>query len=508
MSGYHPGRLPEPKICLIITSVVIAILCNAAPSLAFESDIFGIEDESEPIVWLDLPDGWEIQSGISIGVDSDELIIQVPMDEDSPPMITMLDWPSRLIVDIPRDINAPLTEIASEFKPELSVLIDHLTLEARDTRWVLTLYMFEPLPWKQEMGIDSERIRVRFLGSVWYRLSDTSNWRLWEVRRFLPDGIQNAYFVQINPALPGMDIHVAYAGSIGAKTTTLSEFVRLTGAYGGINGGFFATGTPLGLVAINGKMVTPPMLSRPCVAFDQGGMPYIGVFKSICQAVFRTRGQLTIETINDFYNSGPVLLTPGHPERVRGQFRGLKIAIRDGYVVEKTDGDIIDFTNKDIIWDPYTASPLLQQVEVGDEVKLQYSFQGFPFEPVYIIQAGPLLVKNGKVVDDFSLGSFLEGITRGRSPRTAVATTIHGEVLLIMAEGRLSSHSLGFSLGELASLIVEVGGVDGINLDGGSSSSMYVDGDYYGLPSGGNWKPVPDAVLFGNFVDRGKDTIF
>ena len=169
---------------------------------------------------------------------------------------------------------------------------------------------------------------------------------------------------------------------------------------------------------------------------------------------------------------------------------------------------MIPRNNNTIIWDPYESSPVLGNIKAGDKATLQYSFQGLPFEPEGLIQAGPMLVEKGQITSDFTAGSFLQGITMGRSPRTAVATTIHGEVLLVMAEGRLSMHSLGFTLKELAELLIEIGAVDAINLDGGSSSSLFVDGRFYGYPSSGFWKPVPDVILFGNFKGRGEETIF
>jgi hypothetical protein len=305
-----------------------------------------------------------------------------------------------------------------------------------------------------------------------------------------------------------MGVRVGYAGIVGVNVATVRDFVRFTGSLGGINGGYFSNKQPLGLLIVDGKTISPPMFSRPCIAFKSDGTPYIGPIQSMCKASFSHKGTIEISAINDFPNHGAVLLTPGHPERIRGDFKGLKLIIEDNVVTDITDGPIKNFTGKTFIWDPYGTVSLLKEIEVGDRVGLRYFFHGLPFEPSSLIQAGPLLVRGGSVVENFSIGSFQKDIIGGRSPRTAVAITSSDELLLFMGEGRQSIHSIGFTLVEAASLLVEAGAVTAINLDGGGSSSLFVDGRYYGYPSGQVWKAVPDAILFGNLNWGGENIAF
>jgi exopolysaccharide biosynthesis protein len=81
--------------------------------------------------------------------------------------------------------------------------------------------------------------------------------------------------------------------------------------------------------------------------------------------------------------------------------------------------------------------------------------------------------------------------------------TTHNELLLFMGEGRLSLHSLGFTLKETAELLIAAGAYTAINLDGGGSSGLFVDGRYYGFSPTGARKAVPDAIVFGDFPERG-----
>ena len=60
-------------------------------------------------------------------------------------------------------------------------------------------------------------------------------------------------------------------------------------------------------------------------------------------------------------------------------------------------------------------------------------------------------------------------------PRTALGYNAQ-KLILIVADGRRAGYSTGLSLYRLASLLVELGATEAINLDGGSSSTFVVDG--------------------------------
>jgi exopolysaccharide biosynthesis protein len=83
-----------------------------------------------------------------------------------------------------------------------------------------------------------------------------------------------------------------------------------------------------------------------------------------------------------------------------------------------------------------------------------------------------------------------------RHPRTAIARLKDGRVLLATVDGRQPGVSAGMSLPELADLILEFGAVEGINLDGGGSTTMVVNGKVVNIPSDQTGeRPVSDAIL-------------
>ena len=86
-----------------------------------------------------------------------------------------------------------------------------------------------------------------------------------------------------------------------------------------------------------------------------------------------------------------------------------------------------------------------------------------------------------------------------RHPRTAAGVTADGHTLILLAiDGRQPGHSLGVALPELADLMLELGAVDAVNLDGGGSTSFYLrraDGSVVtNQPSGGKWRPVANHL--------------
>ena len=105
------------------------------------------------------------------------------------------------------------------------------------------------------------------------------------------------------------------------------------------------------------------------------------------------------------------------------------------------------------------------------------------------VSFGPILVMNG-YMDPASLAS-------GVNPRTAIGQRADGAVLLLVIDGR-QVHSIGATYQDVAEVMIDHGAVNACNLDGGSSTVMYYNGDYVNSCSSANGiaRPVPNAFLF------------
>lgn len=91
------------------------------------------------------------------------------------------------------------------------------------------------------------------------------------------------------------------------------------------------------------------------------------------------------------------------------------------------------------------------------------------------ISFGPALVVNGKGTIKSGDGGW------GIAPRTAIGQRKDGSILLLVIDGRQTS-SVGATLKDVQNIMIEYGAVNATNLDGGSSSTMYYEGEVINNP--------------------------
>ena len=106
------------------------------------------------------------------------------------------------------------------------------------------------------------------------------------------------------------------------------------------------------------------------------------------------------------------------------------------------------------------------------------------------VSFGPALIINGK-------GEYGNHMESGINPRTAVGQRADGAILLLAIDGR-QVHSIGASFGDARDVMLDFGAVNACNMDGGSSTVMYYNGEYINSPSSasGTSRALPDAWLF------------
>ena len=120
--------------------------------------------------------------------------------------------------------------------------------------------------------------------------------------------------------------------------------------------------------------------------------------------------------------------------------------------------------------------------------------------PGDLVQAGPLLVRDGRSVtgdedsEGFSAGAgqFDSDITVGRYPRCALGVS-DDELLAVCCDGRRSGVDAGLELAELARLMVSFGARDAINLDGGGSATLVHRGHLLNRPYSNYDQPAPES---------------
>lgn len=132
---------------------------------------------------------------------------------------------------------------------------------------------------------------------------------------------------------------------------------------------------------------------------------------------------------------------------------------------------LIGFTENDILQiidiDGFTAAEvesLVKEKKIRDAVTFQDESSD---ANNHFVQ----LIINGETRE-------LNGMGSGLNPRTVIGQRADGAVLMFVTDGRGKSGHLGASASDLIEVMREYGAVNAANLDGGSSSCMYYDGEY------------------------------
>lgn len=174
-----------------------------------------------------------------------------------------------------------------------------------------------------------------------------------------------------------------------------------------------------------------------------------------------------------------------------------------------------------------TDAAWLRQLKVGSHLSVINSLkdaQGheLPLTPsTFAVNGGPTLVIGSNAINNYrSEGwspqalagndvaekdaatsgdarlNFFNGWLLRRNPRTAVGIMKDGTLLFVTVDGRNPTHSVGASIPELTTLMLNLGAVDAMNLDGGGSTATYVNGLLQGVPSDATGeRPDGDAIV-------------
>ncbi len=114
------------------------------------------------------------------------------------------------------------------------------------------------------------------------------------------------------------------------------------------------------------------------------------------------------------------------------------------------------------------------------------------------IGGGPVLVKDSVCVNscDAELFDSESGVgPKISNPRSAIALTSDRKIIFFVCEGReMTPGGVGLTLEEEANILLDLGCVQALNLDGGGSSCMLVNGIETIQPSDGKQRPVVTAV--------------
>ncbi|MGQ9697520.1 MAG: phosphodiester glycosidase family protein [Armatimonadota bacterium] len=323
--------------------------------------------------------------------------------------------------------------------------------------------------------------------------------------------------LEVDPYTPGLRIECAVArprnGQPLARREAVSSIASRTGALAGVNASFFTSaGDTIGLAVSNRELLSGPYRNRVCVGWTRDGkllidfvtmtasarlgeqsMPVAGINRA------RSRGELVIytpaygsTTLTDAAGSEAVLTGVPLPLRV-GETSGVVSLVRSyaGRCPIPPDGIVLSGASG-------PASDFIRQLKPGDKVDFSISLtasDGTSWNDVTnAISGGPYVVKNAREYIDLAAEGFAQSFGVLRHPRTLLGVTESGRLLIVTVDGR-QSISAGMTLQEAARLMLSLGAVTAVNLDGGGSTTLAVRGVVVNSPSDGKERPVTTALV-------------
>ncbi len=136
------------------------------------------------------------------------------------------------------------------------------------------------------------------------------------------------------------------------------------------------------------------------------------------------------------------------------------------------------------------AAYLRANIAVGDTISWVMRFPGAPGPVAEMIAGDPQMLRAG-----ISLAPFAGTVAAERHPRTAIGVTSDRKVLLVTVDGRQPAYSVGMTLVELTALLSRLGATEALNVDGGGSTTMVVNGRFVNRPSDATGeRPVANAL--------------
>lgn len=113
------------------------------------------------------------------------------------------------------------------------------------------------------------------------------------------------------------------------------------------------------------------------------------------------------------------------------------------------------------------------------------------------IGGGPALVQNGKIkITNEEELKFTGKAINDKHPRTCMGYTSDGYLIVLVIQGRFPGIAEGATLEQEAKLLIDLGCVEALNLDGGGSSCMLVNGKETIKPSDkGGERAIPAVFI-------------
>ncbi|MCC7308549.1 MAG: phosphodiester glycosidase family protein [Acidobacteria bacterium] len=323
-----------------------------------------------------------------------------------------------------------------------------------------------------------------------------------------------------------LDVHHAMDAAIGTEKT--SSIATRHGAIAAINAGFFRldsskfAGDSAGVLKIDNELLSESLNDRIAIGIENG--------KSKTSVMFEHIQYRKAIAYNDISRRIDGVNRQPKPQELVVFTSGLNTPIDEKLHTEIVLEECSNFCKRASVLETHGGLTVPDGgyiIVFGAEADKEYMVNYFERTanqrsnyPTFLFDVAQLHDKPGKLAEKFR--KYAEDITNGvsrlirkgkiditweqekagkafaetRHPRTAVAKLKGGKFLMITVDGRQPGVSVGMNLQELAEYLLSLGAVDAMNLDGGGSTTMFLDGKVINTPSDKEGeRKIGDAIL-------------
>lgn len=325
----------------------------------------------------------------------------------------------------------------------------------------------------------------------------------WEGQRWTGAGPARVRTLRVDPRLAEVKPAMAAPGAQGKMALEpVRTIVQRNKAVAGINGTFFsgATMEPLGLLVINGQLVSSQLYNRSAFYLLKDGRSMVSNANLMVQVTTPDGGILSPHAVNQPAARHQLTIYTDHygfrsrtwPDPSRWEVAlsplGSIVNVGTGNLPIPLGGVVLSAQGRE-------RARLMQALGPGSQSKVSVSLDKSGANVAHVIGGGPTLVQKGKVRITAVEERFRKDVSQGRAPRSALAVDAKGHLLLATVDGRQPGYSVGMTLRELARTLDELGAQEAINLDGGGSTTMAINGTVVNKPSDGRERWVSNALI-------------
>lgn len=249
---------------------------------------------------------------------------------------------------------------------------------------------------------------------------------------------------------------------------------------GGVNGDFYnmANGVPIGVVIQEGRVLKGG--TREAFGIKANGEGIIG-YPDASFSLITSTAEWDVNGVNQPRGGDDLIAYTAAKQSTGTDDSGAEVVVTgitdDILHIGQVSGEVTEVLHNSgnqpisegqiILSGSGKAAEQLQSLQPGDQVTFSTTVAPGWDDVTQALGGQYILVKDGAPTS-LQENSF----TTAKAPRTAVGIRENGDIFVIVVDGRQPGSAEGITVFELRDLMLELGAVDSLNLDGGGSSTF------------------------------------